>query len=88
MLIAIIATAIVTAIATNEISTSSDATKKTISASKSQIVSKLTANPLVPAKIASSASSPLKHQAISSLKSLSTSPLLIYRAISPSSLEY
>ena len=67
---AIIAAIVITAaIATHKISTSSHAAKKTIFASKSQIASKLAANPLVLAKITSSISSCLEYRAISSILS-------------------
>ena len=64
-LVATAATAIAIAIATNKTSTSLYAVKITAFASKSQIASKLAANPLVPAEIASSTSPCLKYRAIS-----------------------
>ena len=74
------------ATAKNETSTSSHAAKETASASRSQIASKPTANPLIPMETPTSP--PLKHQAISSSESLSASPLPAYRAISPPPPEY
>ena len=65
--IAVIVTATTTA--TNEISTSLYATKKTIFVSKSQIASNFASNSLVSAEIASSISSYLEYRAISSTSS-------------------
>ena len=65
MLVATAVTAITAAIVTHKISTSLYAAKETVSASKSQIASKLAANSLVPAEIAPSISPCLEYRVIS-----------------------